>query len=111
SLKKDAGALTLTVNYADGVSHKRTSTLTVPNNQDHLLFETAEDLFHKACQRRVRVKGLNLVCSKFTTEKRQMDLFAGHAEGKTHYAALQDALDRVRDKYGMQSLQWGRTLR
>ncbi|MEJ2490957.1 MAG: DNA polymerase IV [Desulfuromonadales bacterium] len=111
SLKKDAGALTLTVNYADGVSHKRTSTLTVPNNQDHLLFETAEDLFHKACQRRVRVKGLNLVCSKFTTEKIQMDLFAGHAEGKTDYAALQYALDRVRDKYGMQSLQWGRTLR
>jgi DNA polymerase-4 len=111
SLEKDAGSLTLVVNYADGVSAQRKLTLPVPSNQDLLLFETAEELFRKVCQRRVRVKGLKLVCTKFAKMKRQMALFADQREVKTHRAALQEALDRVRDKYGMKSLQWGRTLR
>lgn len=111
SLEKDAGSLTLAVNYADGVSAQRTLPLPVPSNQDLLLLETAEELFRKACQRRVRVKGLKLVCTKIANVKRQMALFADQMGVKTHQVALQEALDRIRDKYGMQSLQWGRTLR
>ena len=104
-----AGRITLTVNYADGVSAQRASTLPLSQNHDQFLFAIAEELFQNACQRRVRVKGLKLVCSKFTSEKRQMNLFADPDEVSPRQSALQSALDGLRGKHGMTSVRWGRT--
>ncbi len=108
---KGAAGLTLTVNYADGVSIQRKTTLAPPRNHDLLLFEAAEGLFQKTCQRRTRVKGLQLVCSRLMAEPRQLALFAQRNDITPHQAALQAALDRVRDKFGMDAVRWGRSLR
>lgn len=107
---KSAGRIALTVNYADGVAEQRIAVPPAPLNHDLLLFEVAEDLFRKACQRRVRVKGLKLVCSRFAAENRQMDLFSDPNELSPPQGALQGALDRLRVKYGMDSVRWGRSL-
>lgn len=107
---KSAARIALSVSYADGVCEQSVSALSAPQNHDLLLFETAEELFRKACRRRVRVKGLRLACSKFTLENRQMDLFAGQDSVSPGQAALQGALDRLRGKYGMDAVRWGRTL-
>lgn len=108
-LGKSAGRIGLTVNYVDGVSEQRVTTLPMPQNHDLTLFKIAEELFHKACQRRVRVKGLKLVCSKFTVENIQMDLFADVDDVSPDQSSLQQALDLLRDKHGMASVRWGRT--
>lgn len=106
---KSAGRMALTVNYADGVAEQRVSTLPAAVNHDLLIFEVAEELFRKACQRRVRVKGLKLVCSRFAIENRQMDLFNEQEALPLRQDALQGALDRLREKHGMDSVRWGRT--
>ncbi|WP_020676922.1 DNA polymerase Y family protein [Geopsychrobacter electrodiphilus] len=104
------GRITLSVNYTDGVSAQRTSTLPLAQNHDLVLFAIAEELFEKACQRRVRVKGLKLVCSRFSSEQRQMDLFADPNTLPSCPSALQAALDGLRGKYGMASVRWGRAM-
>lgn len=109
-LRKSAGRIALTANYADGVSEQSATTLPKPQNQDLMLFETAEELFHKVCQRRVRVKGLRLVCSHFIAENRQMDLFTDSNDATPNQSSLQQALDRLRGKHGMTSVRWGRTM-
>ena len=73
------------------------------------VLDIAEELFQKVCQRRVRVKGLKLVCSKFTSDKPQMNLFAEPDEVSPRQSALQEALDGLRSKHGMTSVRWGRT--
>lgn len=105
-----AGGLSLTVHYADGVSVQRTAALAPPHDHDLRLFGAAEGLFRQACQRRVRLKGLKLACTKLISGHQQMELFAAADPVTPYQAALQGALDGVRDKYGMDAIQWGRTL-
>lgn len=102
--------LALTVTYADGVTARAASTFDSPQNLDLMLYDAAEALFRRTCERRVRVKALQLVCGRLAAENRQMDLFSPAGEPAPHQAALQEALDRLRDKYGMASLRWGRGL-
>ncbi len=106
---KGAGRISLTLNYADGVSEQRASMLPAAQNHDLFLFEIAEKLFQKVCQRRVRVKGLKLVCSRFRSDKQQLNLFADPDEVSPRQSALQAALDGLRSKHGMTSVRWGRT--
>jgi DNA polymerase-4 len=105
-----AGRITLTLTYVDGVSHKRTVMLPTSQNHDLILFEITETLFLKVCQRRVRVKGLKLICSNFTSEQHQLELFAEQGIASPQQSALQQALDGLREKYGMRTINWGRTI-
>ncbi len=107
-LGKSAGKLTLTLIYADGVTEQGSIQLTSPQNLDLPLFAVTEDLFLKSCHRRVRLKGMRLACGRLGDEKRQLDLFAAEPEASPHAGALQDALDSLRGKYGMDSVRWGR---
>ena len=109
-LGQGARTLTLTVTYADGVTARAASTFESPQVLDLVLYDAAEELFQRACQRRVRVKALQLVCGRLLAENQQLDLFSPAGEPAPHQVALQDALDRLRDKYGMASLRWGRGL-
>jgi DNA polymerase-4 len=107
-LGKQAGQLTLTLMYADGVTEQGTSRLTEPQNLDILLFAAAGELFLKSCRRRVRLKGMRLVCGRLGDKQGQLDLFANEQEAASRTEALQTALDNLRGKYGMDSLRWGR---
>lgn len=109
-LGKSAGKLALTISYVDGMTEQRSSTFATPQNHDLLLYAAAEDLFHRACGRRVRVKAMKLVCSRFEIENRQMGLFADISTVSGQQQALQEALDYLRTKYGMTKVQWGRSM-
>lgn len=102
--------LTLTVTYADGISEQVTASFPSPRSHDLALFSAAEGLFLGACRRRVRVKAMQLHCTRLAAENLQMDLFAAADEPNPRQAALQGALDRLREKHGMTTIRWGRSI-
>ena len=104
-----AGQLTLYLSYADGVNSKRSVVLPAPRDHDLELYAAAEPLFVAACERRVRVKGLRLECARLGAAAAQLDLFAPAGLAPRHIS-LQQAIDQVRDKYGMAAVRRGRTL-
>lgn len=107
-LGKQAGKLTLTLRYADGVTEQGTTRLATPQNFDLPLFAAAEALFFKCCRRRVRLKGMHLACGGLEAGRRQLDLFAAETATSPHAEALQHALDDLRGRYGMGTIRWGR---
>lgn len=108
-LGKGALRLALALSYVDGVREERTASFAVPVSLDLPLFTAAEELFRRACTRRVRVRGMRLACSRLAAEGGQMDLFAPPAVSPGQQA-LQDALDRLRERHGRDAVRWGRTL-
>lgn len=107
--QRQAGRLSLQVQYADGVAARREEALEPPGNHDLLLFAAAERLFRKTCVRRVRLKSLQLTCTRLQAGPRQLGLFAAPVEVSPAQAALQRALDEVRGRYGLQAIGWGRS--
>lgn len=101
-LGQGARQLVFSLHYADGVSEGRTAALAGPENQDVALLAVAEGLFFSACQRRVRVKGMRLVCRQLGEASAQMELFgSGGATVSARDEALQGALDLLRGRHGM----------
>ncbi|WP_305047022.1 DNA polymerase Y family protein [Geoalkalibacter sp.] len=107
-LGQGTGRLGLSLSYVDGLSSKRSLTLPSPLDQDLELYAVAEELFAKACERRVRLKGLRLECTRLGPVVTQVDLFT-QAACAPRQMALQKALDHLRGKYGMAAVQRGRT--
>jgi DNA polymerase-4 len=102
--------LALAIHFADGMVERRTFIFATGENRDAPLLEAAEEMFRGACRRRVQVKGMNLVCSRLGMENRQMDLFVGSALGDEHRGHLQEAVDQLRERYGMEVVQRGKLL-
>lgn len=106
---RKTGHVSLMVHFADGVAEQSGLRLAEPVNHDLLLFAAADDLFRRTCRRRVRVKGLKLTCAGLDVGRRQMPLFPERDRLSTRQVRLQEALDRVRRKYGMTVVQRGRS--
>ena len=109
NLGKTAGQLTLTLTYVDGIGEQRTQILPHPIDHDLLLYHMAEALFLKACQRRVRIRGMRLDCTRLSGVGSQLDLFAA-SPVSPRLESLQKTLDGLRERYGMQAVRWGRSL-
>ncbi len=107
---KGVKQLSLTLTYTDGVAEQATAAFAAHLNNDHVLFAAAEELFRKACRRRVRVKALRLHATRLAAENLQLDLFASAGATDPQQAALQSALDRLREKHGMTAIRWGRSV-
>lgn len=108
-LGKGTCRLSLTLTYADGVVEQGTAALPSPLSHDLPLMAGVEGLFYRSCRRRVRLKGMRLVCTRLASGNRQMDLFSPEGEPAAHQAALQEALDRLRTTYGREAVRWGRS--
>jgi DNA polymerase-4 len=103
--------LVLTLSYADGVTEQGTASLDAPLAHDLALFASVEELYYKTCRRRVRLRGMRLVCGRLTARSGQLELFAAEPTLSPHVEALQDSLDHLRTKYGMAAVRWGRGIR
>ena len=101
--------LCLTIHYADGVRNSGKAALPVPQNHDLSLYAAAEPLFQRLCSRRTRVKGMKLSCRKLGHPDVQVDLFT-RCGPSAHQQSLQQTIDALRGKYGMQIIRRGRTL-
>jgi len=108
-LQRGTTELHLTIHYADGVRQTGKADLPAPQNHDLLLYTAAEQLFRRLCTRRTRVKGMKLSCRQLGQPDFQVDLFTRRGPTPSQQS-LQQAVDALRRKYGMQIVRRGHTL-
>ena len=101
--------LQLTIHFADGVRQSGRWPLPAAQNHDLPLYAAAESLFQRLSTRRIRVKRIALACRKLGPPDGQADLFS-YNEPSAQQQALQNTIDALRHKYGMQIIRRGRTL-
>jgi DNA polymerase IV len=104
-----ARTLTLTIRYAGFDTHTRSKTLSEPTRLDANIFAVFQDLFrkHRELERKIRLLGVSL--SSLTHEAEQLDLLEAERRGKLE--KLTNAADRLRDRFGFDSVRFGGSLR
>lgn len=104
------GAATrLILSYSDGLQTTATLKLTPATANDMAMFKKCIPLLNKAWTRRIRIRHLRLICEKFSCPRLQADLFASETK-ETKQADLIRSMDRIREKFGRQSIRTGLTL-
>jgi DNA polymerase IV len=102
-----AGAFSLEIRYADGLSVEGRKSLPVPPaNVDRRLFQAVRDLFVQVFTRRVAVRRITLEFRKLIMPPRQLSLFAMDEEDER----LQGAIDAIRGRFGGEAVSWGRAV-
>jgi len=101
--------LTLTIRYAGFETHTRSKTLQDPARLDNDIFAVFLELFreHRDAKRKVRLLGVAL--SGLSHGSEQLDLL--EADRRERLEKLTKATDRLRDKFGFSSVQFGGSLR
>lgn len=104
-----ARTLTLTLRYAGFDTYTRAKTLPEPAQLDADIFAVFLDLFrrHRDPKRKVRLLGVAL--SALSHGGQQLDLL--QADRRERLEKLTQAADRLRDKFGFSSVQFGGSLR
>ncbi len=100
--------ITLKLRYSDFVTLTRSETISEATNFDATIFQIASSLFRKAYTRRTRVRLLGVSVSNLTSEGWQLHLFDRWHQIKMKN--LYRGIDRVRQKYGFDSLSCGRSV-
>jgi DNA polymerase-4 len=104
---RGTGRLRLCVRYADGVEERTTHPFARPEHRDERLLAAASALLERAGKRRVRVAGLQLECTPLLPRDRQLELFAIPDADAERRERLQDALDTLRRRHGMEAVRRG----
>ncbi len=99
--------ITLKLRYSDFVTITRSQTISEPTGFDAVIFRTVQALFRKAYTRRTSVRLLGVSVSNLTHSHLQFDLFTGAWQLKMQ--CLYMGIDRVREKYGFDSVSGGRS--
>jgi DNA polymerase IV len=101
--------LTLTIRYIGFDTRTRSKTLAEPTRLDADIFAVFQNLFreHRDHRRKIRLLGVSL--SGFTHGAEQLDLL--EAKRREKLEKLTGAADRLRDRFGFGSVQFGGSLR
>ena len=105
--------LQLTLLYSDQLTTQRSFVLPTPTHWEVDMFPSAQNLFRRCFQRRVRIRSLIIRSNSFSPPPEQLSLFSPHgseepqAQPSPHRLAL--ALDRLHTRFGMKIIQWGRS--
>ncbi|MCU0589575.1 MAG: hypothetical protein MUF52_15660 [Syntrophobacteraceae bacterium] len=101
--------LTLEVRYADGVTvQSRQPLAPITTHVDTRLFLALLQAWRKLVQRRVAIRRVVLELTDFSMPLRQMSLFPWEETASRDDLRLQDALDRIRQRFGRGAIAWGR---
>jgi DNA polymerase-4 len=103
-----ARQVTVRVRYSDWKTVSRTAPLETPTDSDYTVFATALRLLGEVYQRRVRVRLIGVRLEKLTAGSAQGKLFASPGELKDE--RLFAAVDRIRDRFGKESIVVGRSI-
>jgi DNA polymerase IV len=100
--------VTLTIRYAGFDTYTRARTLAEPTQLDSDVFGVAQRLFreHRDPKRRIRLLGVSL--SNFSHGGAQLDLL--DAQRRAKLDKLTSAADKLRDRFGFDSVQFGGSL-
>lgn len=108
NLGRGSTRLRLQVRYVDGISEEKADSFSVAKAFDLELMDAADRLLQRTWRRRVRLRALRLGCDRLAPLSRQMDLFAAPQQENAWDPNLQNALDQLRERFGHESIQWGR---
>ncbi len=103
--------LKLTLLYSDQLTVHRSSVLSIPTHWEVDMFPSAQTLFRRCFQRRVRIRSLIIRSNSFAPSPEQLSLFPQHdsnehqTQPRPHRLAL--ALDRLHTRFGKKIIQWG----
>jgi DNA polymerase-4 len=100
-----ASRLRMVVSYADARTDVAAGRFKEATNLDARLWRAADALLGQALGRRLRVRGLTLLASGLAPETGQLSLFDDAACRSE--AALNVALDKISDRYGMEAVRRG----
>jgi DNA polymerase-4 len=107
NLGRGATRMRLVLRYVDSCSAQRARSFAAPQYCDPDLMHAADRLLRHAWQRRVRLRSLHLHCDRLLPPARQMELFTDPQQD-SGTERLQTALDRLRNRFGRKTVQWGR---
>ncbi len=105
--------LELTLLYSDQLTIQRSSVLYTPTHWEVDMFPSAQTLFRRCFQRRVRIRSLIIRSNSFSPPPEQLSLFPAHNsdepqdQPRPHRLAL--AMDHLHTRFGMKIIQWGRS--
>jgi DNA polymerase-4 len=99
----------LLIRYSDQVESKRQLKLPRPSVWDFDLYGPLENLFFKACNRRVRVRFIKVWFWDFSS-RIQLSLFHDGLPDSEKKSRVIETLDRIRDRYGEGAIKYGRTV-
>ena len=102
------GTVRIKLRWPDFSTHTRQLTLPQPTDQDNVIYGVARQLFHSLWQPGRAVRLLGVGVSGLSTQVYQMSLFDGSDEKERRLLA---ALDSLRQRYGEEAIQRGRTVR
>jgi len=96
--------LTLKLRYESFETHTFRHTLTKPTDAYRELLELAEGLFQSNYQMGRKVRLLGVSVSNFTEAEPELELFQDEAKTRDRERRVDQAVDRVRKKYGKRSV-------
>ena len=100
----------IVLDYSDGGRVIRQAAVRPASANDFCLFAVAQAVLEKVWKRRIRIRHLRFVCDRLTYPPAQRALFAEHEKEKTMRTQLVTAIDTIRDRFGQNAIQVGRTL-
>jgi len=104
-----AKTVTVKIRYADFTGEAVSKSLARYTDLDDEVYELACDICRRTCQRRVSLRGIGVVLSRFKpTTAEQAGLFDG--ENRRRRARFYRTLDEVRKRYGYSAIIAGRSL-
>ncbi len=99
--------MAMEIRYADGVGSRGEDRLEADEQHlDRCLFQRARKLFRRIFRRRVAVGRIRVEFQRFSMPFRQLSLIPGDGERRLQEKRLQQALDRVRLRFGRDSVFW-----
>jgi DNA polymerase IV len=104
-----ARTLTLTIRYAGFQTYTRSKTVPEPVHLDTDIFAIFLELFRKHRQPKRKVRLLGVALSGLSHGAQQLELL--DAERREKLDKLTEAADRLRDKFGFDSVKFGGSLR
>jgi DNA polymerase-4 len=108
--RRTARRIAIVLDYSDGMRRTRQVTARPATANDLILFELARRALQLAWKRRVRIRHLRLICDRLIFPPAQLELFAADQKADQKRSGLISAIDTVRQRFGHESIRFGRTL-
>ena len=99
----------LLIRYSDQIEIRRQITLPHASFWDFDLYGPLEKLFLSACSRRVRIRFMKVWFWDFSPESSQLSLFQTSSPVQKKRSLVIQALDRIRERHGENTIRFGRT--